>query len=90
MDKQTLEEVAAWAKTRVDSGKEPPWTYHNLVTLADIAKELSAGIEAATQTGSESVLEAYQSTDREQGAGIVRLDTFRSQPDVKNRVKLPT
>jgi len=90
MDKATLDEVAKWAKARVDSGKEPPWTYHNLVTLADIAKELAAGIESATQMGTGSALEAYQSADREQEAGIVRLDTFRPQPDDEDRVALPT
>ena len=90
MDKATLEEVAKWAKARVDSGTEPPWTYHNLVTLADIAKELSAGIDAVTQMESESALEAYQSKDREQEAGIFRLDTFRRKPDDEDRVALPT
>lgn len=90
MDKATLEEVRAWAKARVDSGKEPPWTYHNLVTLANITKELAAGFEAATQTENVPLLQEYQAERPEQEDKIVRLSTLRSRPDDDDQVALPT
>ena len=90
MDKATLDEVRAWAKARVDSGQEPPWTYHNLVTLMDITKELSAGLEAATRMENVPLLQAYQSERPEQEDKIVQLSTLRSRPDEEDRVALPT
>lgn len=90
MDKATLDEVRAWAKARVDSGKEPPWTYHNLVTLANITKELSAGLDAAKQTETVPLLQEYQAERPEQEDKIVRLSTLRSRPDDEDRVALPT
>lgn len=90
MDKATLDKVSAWAKARVDSGQEPPWTYHNLVTLANITKELAAGIEAAKQTESVPVLQEYHSARPEQADKIVRLSSLRSRPDDEDQVAMPT
>ena len=90
MDKATLEEVSAWAKARVDSGQEPPWTYHNLVTLANIAKELSAGLEAAKRMENVPLLQEYQAERPEQEDKIVRLNTLRYRPDDEDQVALPT
>jgi len=90
MDKATLDEVSAWAKARVDSGQEPPWTYHNLVTLANITKELAAGLEAAKRTENVPLLAEYHSGSREQEDKIVRLSSLRSRPDDEHPVALPT
>ncbi len=46
MIKEKLVDVGAWAQARVDSGEEPPWTYHKLKQLAELAQELAAGLEA--------------------------------------------
>ncbi len=46
MDKNTLQKVGEWAHSRVASGEEPPWTFHKLKLLAELAMELSDGLEA--------------------------------------------
>lgn len=46
MDKNTLQKVGEWAHSRVASGEEPPWTFHKLKLLAELATELSDGLEA--------------------------------------------
>ncbi|NNE56907.1 MAG: hypothetical protein HKN36_02265 [Hellea sp.] len=46
MDKATLKSVGKWAKDRVDSGQEPPWTYNKLKMLAELALEFSEGLGA--------------------------------------------
>jgi len=46
MKKEILVEVGEWARRRVDSGEEPPWTYHKLKQLAELVQEFAEGIEA--------------------------------------------
>ncbi|MBC6402036.1 MAG: hypothetical protein GDA35_00140 [Hyphomonadaceae bacterium] len=45
MDKTTLLLVGEWARTRVASEEESPWTFHKLRKFADLAEELAAGME---------------------------------------------
>lgn len=47
MIKEKLVDVGAWAQSRVDSGEEPPWTFHKLKLLAELARELSEGLDAS-------------------------------------------
>ena len=48
MIKEKLVDVGAWAQARVDSGEEPPWTFHKLRQLAELATELAEGLDAST------------------------------------------
>lgn len=47
MDENTLRLVGTWAQSKVDSGEEPPWTFHKLKQLAEITLELAEGMNAA-------------------------------------------
>jgi len=45
MKKEKLIEIGEWAQERVDSGQEPPWTFHKLKSLAELAFEFAEGID---------------------------------------------
>lgn len=90
MDKQTLDNVADWADSRVNSGQEPPWTFQSLKKLSLIARELSAGMSANLQRVSEQG-EALSVEDSPRPmADIVQLDNFRSRPAEPDSLQLPT
>lgn len=74
MDKNTLQMVGEWAKSRVASGEEPPWTFHKLKQLAEIASELASGMEAVTYVEVDGA-----STQIQKSANIVQLENFRPQ-----------
>lgn len=46
MIKEKLVDVSEWAQARVNSGEEPPWTFHKLKQLAELAQELAQGLES--------------------------------------------
>lgn len=77
MDKETLILVGEWAKSRVASGEEPPWTFHKLKQLADITKDLAEGFDAAT---------VYEpSAPAQLPENVLQFEKFRSgspKPDV--------
>jgi len=47
MKKETLVKVGEWAQARIETGEEPPWTYHKLKKLAELARELAEGLDAS-------------------------------------------
>jgi len=76
MNKNTLELVSEWARDRVASGEEPPWTYHKLKQLAALAEEFALGLENSVQytpgLKSEDV-----SIDEVQSENVVSIERFR-------------
>ncbi len=65
-----------WAQTRVDSGEEPPWTFHKLKLLAELSAELAEGLQAGV---------AYAPGQKDENAeraseNVIKLDVFR-RPD---------
>lgn len=45
MNKEKLIELGEWADARVQSGEEPPWTFHKLKQLSELAFEFAEGME---------------------------------------------
>ncbi len=88
MDKNTLTKVGKWAQTRVAEGQEPPWTYHKLKELAELALELAEGMDATAAMDLSDPYElddVSELEDSEVGGEVVQLDDFRkvsSEPDV--------
>jgi len=74
MNKEKLIEMGEWAEARVKSGEEPPWTFHKLKQLAELAFEFAEGHETnfvfapGLETKDEAVFEL-------KGENIVRLQT---------------
>ncbi len=83
MDKNTLQMVGTWAKSRVASGEEPPWTFHKLKQLADITETLAASMDAVV--GIDTSTPHKAATCMDAGSNIVQIDSFRppkSEPEV--------
>ncbi len=77
MNKNTLELVSEWARDRVASGEEPPWTYHKLKQLAALAEEFAIGFENSIQftPGLNTMEDEPQLSQRE---NVVSLERFRA------------
>ena len=90
MDKATLEYVRDWAQARVDSGNEPPWTYHKLKDLTKLANELAAGMGASITKTDSLELQEHLETEFPQGENIVRLETARFRRDLPESLQMPT
>ena len=75
MDKNTLQKLGEWAKARVDSGEEPPWTFYKLKQLSEISLELSESMAASfaveADNGNSTV------TPQEVGPNVVSIEAFR-------------
>lgn len=78
MDKNTLIQVGEWAQSRVASGEEPPWTFHKLQQLADLALGLAEGMDASTTYVVEKSGPVCESAMVEENDIVVSLDRFRS------------
>ncbi len=87
MDKQTLQTVGDWAQSRVASGEEPPWTFHKLKLLAEIAHELSEGLEASTAYTPGLSDEPIE--NREKSENIVDITSYRKKADSDPLTNLP-
>lgn len=82
MKKEKLIEIGEWAQARVSSGEEPPWTFHKLQQLAELAFEFAGGMETnfaftpgiEVETNAETVIS---------GENVVRLQT-PPRPQVTN------
>ena len=81
MDKDTLIMVGEWAKSRVASGEEPPWTFHKLKQLANITQDLAEGMCA---------IAIYdEGAPAPSADNVVQLEQFRPAA-TKSEVALPT
>jgi hypothetical protein len=90
MNKDTLLQVGTWAKSRVASGEEPPWTYHKLQQLADLAFDIAEGMDSTfafdpTKPPADTPVQGPV----EVSENVVSLATFRS-PDGPIEVQLPS
>ena len=99
MDIDTLQDMAAWARSRVVSGEEPPWTFQKLKSLNEICAELAAGMEATsatfpTQSVSQMANGRAEAEHLQHGlpreAKIIALDSFRSRRNEPESLSLPT
>jgi|GEM_PF-2565182 len=99
MDIDTLQDMAAWARSRVVSGEEPPWTFQKLKSLNEICAELAAGMAATSasfpsQTVNQRVNGPVEvehlERDQPREAQIIALDTFRSRRGARSNLSLPT
>lgn len=99
MDIDTLQDMAAWARSRVVSGEEPPWTFQKLQSLNEICAELAAGmaatsasfpVQSVTQMANGQAQAEPQEPGQQQVAKIIVLDSFRSRRDARANVSLPT
>ena len=74
MNKEKLIEIGEWAQQRVESGQEPPWTFHKLKTLAELAYEFAEGLDKnfAFTPGVETESEIPVNIS---GDNVVRLQT---------------
>ena len=90
MDKVTLEYVRDWAQSRVDSGSEPPWTYHKLKEVAKLASELSAGIDVTVSKTDSLQSQEHQETVLPLGENIFRLENARFRRDLLENLQMPT
>jgi len=94
MNIEILQDMAAWARSRVISGEEPPWTFEKLRQLNEICAELAASMETtsasfSTQKAIEPELEAHLPSDHLTKAKVVSLNRFRSRPDEAETLPLP-
>lgn len=86
---QALDIVRAWAKERLRSGSEPPWTYYRLMQLVEAVDELTAGSRAVSPTVCSQQEEPPPGDPPLQAGNIYRLDT--AQPHrVEEQVQMPT
>lgn len=92
MDKNTLERVSAWAKGRLETGTEPPWTYGHLEALAKAAEEIAIGMPASSPSQMACAPQApgRAQDEPQQGATIVTQDVFQSRRAGEHPVRLPT
>lgn len=99
MDIDTLQDMAAWARARVVSGEEPPWTFQKLKSLNEICAELAAGMSATsasfpvqdfTQRESVPGQDLPMTDDQKPEAQILVLDSFRSRREPRQSLSLPT
>lgn len=99
MDIDTLQDMAAWARSRVVSGEEPPWTFQKLKSLNEICAELAAGMEATsasfpaqdtTQKANEQGEVEHSQDGLPKEAKIIALDSFRSRRNAPESLSLPT
>ena len=73
-----LERVAEWARDRIRSGLEPPWTYYKLMQLVDAIEGLRE--DGPTKQRMENSLRSHEQSraDAPQSPGqVVELDAFR-------------
>lgn len=84
MDKNTLTKVGKWAQARVAEGQEPPWTYHKLKQLAELALELAEGMDATIAVDLPEISDVEEVSI---SADIVQLSDFRQNSD---QVVLPS
>lgn len=105
MNIDNLQDMASWARERVISGEEPPWTFEKLQLLNQICAELAASMGATSakfpvqkplpvleypiQTGNRQEAVRPVAFDAPVKAKIVALDRFRSQRDALQRLPLP-
>ncbi len=94
MNIEMLQDMAAWARTRVISGEEPPWTFEKLRQLNQICAELAASMETtspsfSTQKEIEPELAVHLPLDPLVKAKVVSLNRFRSRPDENETLPLP-
>lgn len=87
--RRELGTVKDWAKERLRTGAEPPWTYYRLMQLIEAVDLLSAGDDAVSPTENLPQLELQQDEIPPQEGNICRLDTARSRRDQQS-VPLPT
>lgn len=73
MNKEKLKEIGEWAQNRVSSGEEPPWTFHKLKTLSELAFEFAEGME--TNFKFTPGIEKEEQKLDVSGENIVRLQT---------------
>lgn len=78
-----------WAKERLRSGAEPPWTYYRLMQLIDAVDALTAGEAVVSPTGCLQQSARPQDDSLPQGGKIYRLDTARSRRN-EPPIQLPT
>ena len=99
MDIETLQDMAAWARSRVVSGEEPPWTFQKLKSLNEICAELAAGMQATSasfpaQDANQKASERGEAEHLQHGlpreAKIIALDSFRSRRNEPESLSLPT
>lgn len=70
-------EVREWAKERLRSGTEPPWTHYRFMQLLDALVALEHGPEGVTPTGHSLQSEAPSGERPQQEGNIYRLDNAR-------------
>lgn len=98
MNIDALQDMAAWARSRVISGEEPPWTFEKLKQLNEICAELAAGMAATSASfpvQSPNQMESVPESETHSvaclptEAKIVALDRFRSRRDETQSLPLP-
>ncbi len=73
MNKEKLIEIGEWAKSRVRSGEEPPWTFHKLKTLSELAFEFAEGMN--TNFAFTPGIEKDEDPIEPAGENVIRLQT---------------
>lgn len=76
----TLNVVSEWARARVASGEEPPWTFHKLKQLAALTEEFAEGFESSVQytPGLETDESAPATQAVQASENIISLERFRA------------
>lgn len=99
MDIESLQDMAAWARERVVSGEEPPWTFEKLNQLNQICAELAASMQSTSASFPVQDM-PIQMENRPEAVPmmgvvapakgkIVALDRFRSRRDALPSLPLP-
>lgn len=78
---QTLEEVADWARGRVQGGQEPPWTYYKLMQLIDAVEGLKGVPPGRLSTESSPQSPALPDSAPRPTGHVVELNSVRRLPD---------
>ncbi len=81
MNKEKLTEIGEWAESRVKSGEEPPWTFHKLRTLSELAFEFAEGMD--TNFAFTPGIEEEKPQLEPSGENIIRLQT-PPRPQITN------
>lgn len=58
--KKVLGQARDWAKAKLESGQEPPWSWYQLMKLVETTEAILAGMEATSPMGNSQQSEEHQ------------------------------
>jgi hypothetical protein len=87
--RQGLERSREWAKERLRSGTEPPWSYYRLMQLVDAVDSLLAGQSVVSPMDHLQQSEPTEGVAPPQEGNIYRLDAVQRHR-AETPIQMPT